>query len=91
MYLRIARGRFDPATVDQVTPLAAEVKDVLARLPGFEQVFQALDRSAGTTATISLWDTEEHARFSRDQMGDIIGRIADAGVRLEPPEVFEVV
>jgi heme-degrading monooxygenase HmoA len=91
MYLRITRGPFDPATADQVVPLAEEVQAVLARLPGFEQVYQALDRSAGTTATISLWDTEEHARFSRDELGDIIARIVEAGVQLDPPEVLEVV
>ena len=77
MYLCVTRGRFDPAAVE--------------RLPGFQQLYQARDLSGGTTVTISLWDTEAHARFSRDQMGDVIARIADAGVRLEPPEILEIV
>jgi hypothetical protein len=67
------------------------MQTVLARLPSFQQIYQALDRSAGRTATISLWDNEEHARFAREEMGDVVARIAAAGVRLEPPEVFEVV
>jgi hypothetical protein len=39
--------------------------------------------------TITTWDTEQHARFSRDRLGDLVGRMRDAGVTLEPPEVYE--
>jgi quinol monooxygenase YgiN len=91
MYLRITRGRFDPAAVDRVTPLVAEVSAAVERMPGCQHLHQARDLSGGSIVAISLWDTEEHARFSREDLGEVITRLGEQGVHLEPPEVFEVV
>jgi hypothetical protein len=40
---------------------------------------------------VSTWDTEEHARFSRDALGEsVVSRLQVAGVQLDPPEFDEV-
>jgi heme-degrading monooxygenase HmoA len=91
MYLRITRGRFDPAAADRVTPLVSEVSAAVERMPGFQHLYQARDLSGGSIVAISLWDTEEHARFSREDLGEVVTRLAVTGVQLDPPEVFEVV
>jgi len=91
MYLRITRGRFDPAAADQVTPLVTEVSAAVERMPGFQHLYQARDLSGGSIVAVSLWDTEEHARFSREDLGEVITRLSERGVRMDPPEVFEVV
>jgi hypothetical protein len=37
------------------------------------------------------WDTEEHARLSRDVLlGAFIPRLQALGVQLDPPQIFEV-
>jgi len=91
MYLRLTRGQFDPAAADQITALASDVTAAVRRMPGMQHIFQAQDRSAGTLVAISIWDTEEHARFTREDLGDVVTRIRDAGVQLAPPEIYEVV
>ncbi len=90
MYLRLTRGRFDPANFDQIQPLAQEVHDAVKRLPGIDHIHQAADRASGELVAVSIWDTEEHARFSRDLLGDLVARIQAAGVQLDPPAIYEV-
>ena len=90
MYLRITRGHFDPAAADAIAALASDVTAAVTRLPGVQQIYQARDRSAGTLVVLSLWDTEEHARFSREELGDVLARLREQGVRLDPPEIYEV-
>ena len=41
----------------------------MRRLPGVLYVHRGIDRAAGTVAAVSVWDSEEHARFSH-QAGD---------------------
>ena len=91
MYLRITQARFDPSRYDEVVRLAQEVSAAVSRLPGFQHYYGGLDRNAGTVAAVSVWDTEEHARFSRDALGDIMSRLQAAGVQLEPPQIYEIV
>jgi hypothetical protein len=91
MYLRITRGTFDPSAADAVAALVAETNAAVARLPGHDHTHQGLDRADGRVGIVTTWDTEEHARFSRDQLGDLITRVQAAGVTLEPPEVYELV
>jgi hypothetical protein len=48
------------------------------------------DRNAGTIVAISTWDTEEHARFSRDDaLSDIQRRVLATGTELDPPQIYE--
>lgn len=92
MYLRLTRARVDPANVDRVNPLAGEVTAAVKRLPGLRHVHQGVDRATGTIVAVSTWDTEEHARFSRETLGgDIMTKLREAGVRFDPPEIYELV
>lgn len=91
MYLRITRGRFDPARYDESLALSQELGDAAARLPGFVGYRGGGDRATGAIVAVSTWDSEEHARFGREGLGDVLARLLAAGAQLEPPEVYEVV
>ena len=89
MYLRVTRGRFDPSRYDEVMSLNREVNAALRRLPGLQSSHVGIDRSAGRLVAVTTWDTEEHARFSREALGDVVSRMQAVGSQLEPPEVYE--
>ncbi len=91
MHLRLVRGRFDPAKYDDLLPLTPGILAALEGLPGCQGVYHGVDRATGTTVTVTVWDTEEHARFPRDAVGDSIRRALAQGVQLDPPEFFEVI
>lgn len=91
MYLRVTRGRFDPARYDESVALSQEVADAIARLPGLASYRGGGDRATGAIVAVSTWDTEEHARFAREALGGVLDRLLAAGAELEPPEVYEVV
>ena len=91
MYLRLTRSRFDPAIYDQVAPLAREVHAAIDRLPGLLHHHLGVDRTAGTSATVTVWDTEEHARYARETLGEAIGRLQALGLQFHPSEIFEIV
>ncbi len=90
MYLRISRTRVDPARFDEAQALRQDVVLAVRRLPGCQSVYQCADRSDGTGAVVSLWDTPEHARFSRETLGELMARTQALGVQVEPPEIYEV-
>ena len=92
MYLRLTRGSFDPSRVDEVMRLNQDIRAALQRLPGFQdaQSQVGIDRNAGRLVAVTTWDTEEHARFSRETLGDVLTRMQAVGSQLEPPEVYEV-
>ncbi len=48
------------------------------------------DRTAGTVATVSVWDSAEHARFARETLGAPLERAMALGVQLDPPEIYEI-
>jgi quinol monooxygenase YgiN len=91
MYLRITRGRVDPAKYEEVRALAQEVAAAVSQLAGFGGYHGGGDQASGAIVAVSTWDTEAQARFDRAALGGVADRIAAAGVRLEPPEVYEVV
>ncbi len=94
MYLRITRGRFDPARYDDLLPLTREVDAAVQAMPGCQRVHTALDRTGGRLAVVSEWETREQASFSRDtdaRTADVVSRILALGTQLEPPEIYEVV
>jgi hypothetical protein len=87
-YLRVARSRRNPGTSDQfgVNLLAA-----FKRQPGLQSFASGVDRASGQQIVISIWDTEEHARFSREALGsDVMREVQALGGQLDPPEFFEV-
>ncbi len=91
MYLRITRGHLDPTQADAFVPLSDEIAAALRRQPGFQNYWGGVDRTIGMVIAVSAWDTEAHARFSRDVLGDVVGRVQALGTRLEPAEIYEIV
>jgi hypothetical protein len=90
MYLRIVRGRFDPAASDALVALVPAIEAALAALPGHDHTHTGVDRANGQGVTVSTWDTEEHARFDRQALGEVVGKLQAAGMTLESPEVYEL-
>ncbi len=94
MYLRITRGRFDPARYDDLLPLTREVDAAVQAMPGCQSVHTAVDRTGGRLVVVSRWDTLEQASFSRDtdaRTADVVSRILALGAQVEPPEIYEVI
>jgi hypothetical protein len=90
VYVRITRGRFDPATEEEVQRVAEnQIASVFQRQPGFQRYIGGFNRSDGKLTVVSFWDTEEHAHFSRDILRDAIAILTAIGVTLEPAEVYE--
>ncbi len=91
MFLRCTRAQFDPAKADTVLAIASDLKATLDRLPGIQHSHGAVDREAGKTITITIFDTREHAQFSREALGDLIPRFQAAGMTLDAPEIYETI
>jgi hypothetical protein len=89
MYIRVMRGRIDPAKYDDLVGLAPAMRAAITRLPGCQSYQGGGDRAAGATLAVSTWDTEEHARFSGDALGDFVRRVQALGIQLEPPDIYE--
>jgi hypothetical protein len=90
MYMRVTRSRVDPARLDEVNRVRLDVAVATKRLPGNHSVLLAQDRATGEGLAVTTWDTEDHARFSRDALGDLVSRLQAVGVQLDPPQIFEV-
>ena len=89
-YIRLTRGQFDPAVGDQVSSVLAELQGAFQGLPGFQHQHLGLDLQGGKGVAVSIFDTREHAQFTREALGEIISRMQAAGLRLEAPEVYEI-
>ena len=92
MYMRVTRARFaDPSKIDEATrQTGRDVAAAISRQPGCQRLTGAVDRANGRTISVSTWDTEEHARWSPDALGDIPSRLQALGAQVDPPEFFEV-
>ena len=92
MYMRIVRARIDPARIDETAArqLGQELAAAVRRQPGCQSFMGGGDRASGQTITVSTWDTEEHARYSPDALGEVMSKIQAVGTQAEPPEIFEV-
>ena len=89
MYLRITRGRFDPARFDEVHALLPAVLARLRQLPGCRDVRTGFDRAAGSSISVSTFDTLEHAQFVREDLGDTFARLQATGWQGEAPELYD--
>jgi quinol monooxygenase YgiN len=89
-YMRVARSRADPATTEEVRRVLQDVITATRRQPGCQSVMVGVDWTSGHTLIVSMWDTEEHARFSRNGLGGNVLQGVQAIGRPDPPEVFEV-
>ena len=90
MYVRVTRMRGDPARIDEASQLVGDTAAAVKRLPGNQSLVLGRDRATGGGVAVSTWDTEEHARWSRDVLGDLLPRLQALGTEFESPEVFEV-
>lgn len=91
MYIRITRGRIDPAMRDEVQRLVeAHIVPALKQLPGFRQYLGGINNETGILCAISLWDTEEQANFSREALAEGVRALVAAGVSLEIADVYEL-
>jgi quinol monooxygenase YgiN len=93
MYLRVTRSQFDPARSGDIAPFATDIITAIQKIPGCLGVEHAMDRTTGRAVTISRWPTEEHATATapREHLAELIARLNDAGLALEPSEIYEVV
>jgi len=93
MYLRVTRGQWaDPASADSqpTGQLLEELNRTIRGLPGNQNYVGGVDPSGnGRVIAISVWDTQEHARFDA-AISDIGSRLQALGLRIEPSEFFEV-
>ena len=89
-YIRVSRAQFDPAVADQVSSVLADLQRAFQGLPGFQHHHLGLDLQGGKGVAISIFDTREHAQFTREALGEVISRAQAVGMRMEAPEVYEV-
>jgi hypothetical protein len=90
--MRVTRSRTDPSRLDEaVSQVGPDLQAAISRLPGYQSYTIAVDRASGQALSVSTWDTEEHARWSRDAaIGDLLSRLQTLGVQIDPPEFYEV-
>jgi hypothetical protein len=89
MYIRITRGRLDPAKYDDWARINPDVASVVKTLPGCQGFIGAGDRESGKTVAVSTWDTADHAGISRDALGEVLTRLLSTGIELDAPEIYE--
>jgi quinol monooxygenase YgiN len=91
MYLLVTRGRWDPAKHDEFAHLVPAAIAAIRKLPGCQDARNGVERSTGRTVTVSTFDTQEHAQFSRESLGEPLARLQAAGWQGEAPEIYESV
>jgi hypothetical protein len=91
MYLRSTRGHFDPTKSGEATALLPDIVAAIERLPGCQGVQAGVDPTTGGTLSVSSFDTQEHAHFSRESLGDAFTRLQALGWQGEAPEFYETV
>jgi hypothetical protein len=90
MWMRVSHGRVDPSKVDEAVKLGPDIAAAVKRLPGYQSYTMGGDRSTGRSVSVSTWDTEEHARFSPDALGEVVSKLRALGAQIDPPEILEV-
>ena len=90
MHLRVTRGRFDPARLEELRALIPDVAEAFKGLPGFLSYQGGLDEKAGTVVAISTWEDAQAANFPREKLGEVLPRILDIA-QVEPSEIYEIV
>jgi Protein of unknown function (DUF3105) len=78
---------------DQVEALRALTRGPWAYLivSPYDGLPAPVDRARAQAIVVSTWDTEEHARWSPEALGEIGSRIQALGTQAEAPEIFEVI
>ncbi len=90
MYIRVTRGHLDPTRYDELVGMNQDIITAITALPGCQSAQNGGDRTSGSTIALTTWDTEEHARLSRDTaLAAIMPRLQAIGLHLDPPEIYE--
>jgi hypothetical protein len=96
VYVRVVRGRCDPARLPELRRLADDaLVPALRGRPGLLGWYGGGDPAAGTLLSVSLWATAEAARGAAAPSapappGDQPA-FAALGARFDPPEVYEAI
>jgi hypothetical protein len=88
MYMRVRRISHDVTLFDESLPLALEAHAAMKQLPGWQSGLQAIDRTTGEGFSVTMWDTEDHARFSSVVTTE---RAQAVGAQMDPPRIYEVI
>jgi hypothetical protein len=89
MYLRVTRGRWDPAKHDELVRLLPEALAAIRQLPGCRDARNGVERSTGRTVVVSTFDTLEQAQLARERLGETLQRLQAAGWQREDSEIYE--
>ncbi|MGB5758577.1 MAG: hypothetical protein WBM50_16805 [Acidimicrobiales bacterium] len=91
MFLRVTRGRVDPSKADEVYAMGSQAEAGVKAQPGCHDCQAGIDRQAGTTVVVATFDTLEHAKFSREDLGEeYLQALAKLGWKGDPPEFYEM-
>jgi len=90
-YIRVVQATYDPARAEEVTRLQGAFTSAIQRLPGLLQFYGGVNRSAGKTIAITIFDTQEHASFDPERLGDIGAQLGAMGMQIEAPAIYEAV
>jgi hypothetical protein len=90
MWMRVTRGRLDTASIEEALKIAPEITAAFKRMPGYMSYVAGGDRTTGQSVSVSTWDTEEHARFSSEALGDALSRLRALNFQIDGHEFFEV-
>ncbi len=89
MFIRVTRGQHDSSKAEEFKRAVPAVKTVLEVLPGCQSVHSGMDHQAGTSVSVSIFDTREHASFARESLGEPFKRLTTMGYTAHPPEIDE--
>ena len=91
MYMRVTRSRIDPAKIDEARDkVGQDLVAAIERLPGYQSYLLGVDRARRQAVSVSTWDTEQHARWTLDALGDVPSRLQALGIQSDAPEIFEI-
>jgi hypothetical protein len=91
MFVRVVRSRVDPAKIESDSQLTQDLAAAVKAMPGNQSFMGAVDRANGRAITISTWDTQEHASYSPDALGQVQSRVRAIVTDIDPPEIYEVI
>jgi hypothetical protein len=89
MYLRVTRGRLDPAKSDEAARLVPAIVAAMQQLPGCQGVHVGVDRATGKSIAVSSFETQEQAQFPRERLSDALAPLMAIGWQAEAPEIYE--
>jgi quinol monooxygenase YgiN len=96
MYVRVARGAFQPEAYEEMAERlrAAELElaPAISALPGLIDYYAGMDRDSSSMIRVSIWDSREHAE-AMSELPEVLAvrdAFAAAGVAWEPSGTYDV-